>query len=644
MDLLEKASRLGVNTTFIDGNGEEHQADPQALQSVIDALEAVDKDGLFDGPYVARANGSAPNLDLSHVIERLRSLELRDENGTILGKNGAAHGRLDVESGLYRLRAVDLKDASDDATLVVAPEKAFEGDFDRRWLLAVQLYGIRSERNWGIGDFTDLQSLLVWAARAGAAGVGLNPLHVLFDNHPGDCSPYSPNSRLFLNSIYIDVEKLPELPPDFRIVHRAELETLREAELVDYAAAAHLKDRALRLAFNNFKSKTTLKRKADFEAFRATGGGLLSRFACFEVLRKKFSGPWWNWPQEWRKPNESALASLRNGSDEPNIEYVEFVQWCADRQLFACTELAKTLGMPVGLYLDVAVGVKSDGFDAWNEQKAIARQLSVGAPPDQMNTAGQDWGLAGYNAKGLEYSAFAPFRDMLRSSMRYAGAIRLDHVLGLNRLYVVPHGFAPNQGVYIQMPFEAMLAVVALESAAHRCIVIGEDLGTVPEGFRERLSDWAIWSYRVMMFERDEMGEFLPADRYPKNALVTFGTHDLATFAGWRTGHDLAVKQELHIDPGETEEARRHAMARLRHAIHSENISFDRVLDFLSGTPSRLLCVNIEDLLGVVDQVNVPGTIDQHPNWRRRLPNSVETWDRHIDLQKLREVLKDRVI
>ena len=211
------------------------------------------------------------------------------------------------------------------------------------------------------------------------------------------------------------------------------------------------------------------------------------------------------------KPNAQPCAQ---GPDAAEIEFVEFVQWTADRQLQACAELAVKLGMKVGLYLDVAVGVQSDGFDAWNEQVAISRHLAVGAPPDPLNTAGQNWGLAGFNAAGLEIKSFEPYRDMLRASMRHAGAIRLDHVLGLKRLYLVPHGFAANNGVYVQMPFEALLAATAQESVAHRCVVIGEDLGTVPEGFREQMADWGIWSYQVMMFERDDHGAFRDVDHY----------------------------------------------------------------------------------------------------------------------------------
>jgi 4-alpha-glucanotransferase len=301
--------------------------------------------------------------------------------------------------------------------------------------------------------------------------------------------------------------------------------------------------------------------------------------------------------------------------------------------------------MKVGLYLDVAVGVQSDGFDAWNEQGAISRSLSVGAPPDPLNTVGQNWGLAGFNAPGLEGQCFEPFREMLRASMRHAGAIRLDHVLGLKRLYLVPHGFPPKQGAYVQMPFEALMAATALESAAHRCVVIGEDLGTVPDGFREQMADWGLWSYKVMMFEREDSGRFYDVDYYPPNALITFSTHDLSTYAGWRSFGDLTTKRGLGIDPGESDEARWHALAMLDDVLRHNAI--DRsdlyaVVSFLARTKSRLLAVSLEDLLGVVDQPNIPGTIDEHPNWRQRIPVALEALAGAIDVAALKAATVDR--
>jgi 4-alpha-glucanotransferase len=302
--------------------------------------------------------------------------------------------------------------------------------------------------------------------------------------------------------------------------------------------------------------------------------------------------------------------------------------------------------MKVGLYLDVAVGVQSGGFDAWNEQVAISRHLAVGAPPDALNTAGQNWGLAGFNAAGLEIQSFEPYREMLRASMRYAGAIRLDHVLGLKRLYLVPHGFAADNGVYVQMPFEPLLAATAQESVAHRCVVIGEDLGTVPEGFREQMAEWGIWSYQVMMFERDDHGSFRGIDHYSANALVTFNTHDLSSYAGWRSFSDLKLKRSIGIDPGESDEARWHALTMLSDALRHHGI--DRhdlfsVVGFLSRTRSRLLAIALEDLLGLIDQPNIPGTVDEHPNWRRRLPQAIDQIASAIDIPALERATAERM-
>jgi 4-alpha-glucanotransferase len=336
---------------------------------------------------------------------------------------------------------------------------------------------------------------------------------------------------------------------------------------------------------------------------------------------------------------------LRNGADAPEIEFVEFVQWIADRQLQACKDHAHRLGMKVGLYLDVAVGVQSGGFDAWNEQVAISRHLGVGAPPDPLAPAGQDWGLAGFNAAGLEAQSFEPYREMLRASMRHAGAIRLDHVLGLKRLYLVPHGFGPADGVYVQMPFEALLAATAQESVAHRCVVIGEDLGTVPEGFREQIADWGIWSYQVMMFERDDQGKFCGIDHYSPNALVTFNTHDLSTYAGWRSFSDLALKRSLGIDPGESDDARWRAIAMLTDVLRHHGIDrhdLNAVVGFLARTRSRLLAISLEDLLGVIDQPNIPGTVNEHPNWRQRLPLAIDEIASAIDVPALKTAVGER--
>jgi 4-alpha-glucanotransferase len=648
MDLFTKAADLGIQTEFIDGQGHRHVTDGAALEIILNAMPVRAPHRVLDRPVVVQPGQPSRTEFAEAVALPVRWKILADLEVIAQGETGCRSitWPADLPIGSYRLHLTDACLLSEEVAFIVAPAKAFGGDFDRSWILAVQLYGVRSSRNWGMGDFTDLEGLIDLAAGLGAGGVGLNPLHALFDDRPADCSPYSPNSRLFLNALYIDVEKLPEFSPSALRDSSDARARLRESNIVDYAAVAELKWQALRGAFASFKANQEAERQAGLEKFRAEQGSLLSRFACFEVLRHKFKVPWWEWPEPWQHPDDTECAGLRSGPDAAEIEFVEYIQWMADQQLRSCRDRASRLGMKAGLYLDVAVGVQSDGFDAWNEQVAISRHLAVGAPPDALNTAGQNWGLAGFNAVGLEAKSFEPFRDMLQASMRHAGAIRLDHVLGLKRLYLVPHGFAPNNGVYVQMPFEALLAVTAQESVAHRCVVIGEDLGTVPEGFREQLAARGIWSYLVMMFERDHHGLFRGIDHYAANALVTFNTHDLPTFAGWRSFGDLQLKRSLGIDPGESDDARRHAMDMLANALRYHGIDAQdlyAMIKFLSRTRSRLLAISLEDLLGVTDQPNVPGTVNEHPNWRQRLPIAVDEIARAIDLAALRDATAERM-
>jgi 4-alpha-glucanotransferase len=649
MDIFSQALNLGILTEFFDGQGVRHVTDEAALKIIVEAFPRSLPRKLLDGAVVIRSGlparsrlGDEAVLPVSWTIRKLS-----DGHDAVVASGEATDQMIgwpeDFAVGSYRLELVDASSCREEVPLIVAPAKAFVGDFERGWLLAVQLYGIRSGRNWGMGDFTDLANLIKLSAELGAEGVGLNPLHALFDDRPGDFSPYAPNSRLFLNALYIDVEKAPGFKggPD-----RKAFASVRQSEQVDYKGVAALKWPALRAAFATFKTATGTVEAKEFAAYRAERGEMLERFTCFEALRHRFKMPWWEWPVEWRQPDQAKCREFLKGADKDEADFVAFVQWLAERQLCGCKDLAHRLGMKVGLYLDVAVGVQSDGFDAWNEQGAISRSLSVGAPPDPLNTVGQNWGLAGFNTPGLAQRYFQPFREMLQASMRHAGAIRLDHVLGLKRLYLVPHGFPAHQGAYAQMPFDALLAATALESAANDCVVIGEDLGTVPEGFREQMADWGIWSYKVMMFERDEAGRFRDVDYYAPNALITFSTHDLSTYAGWRSFGDLKTKRDLGIDPGETDEERWHALAMLDEVLRHNAIDqhdLYSIMGFMARTRSRLLAISLEDLLGVVPQPNIPGTIDEHPNWRQRMQVALEDITGAIDVDALKTATAERI-
>jgi 4-alpha-glucanotransferase len=646
-DVSELAAQLGIETDYVDASGVRRAVPPPALARLCDAIGSHrPPPRTLLPPVVVLRRGRSMQVPLPALGGGIVWSLARDDAVIASGDGAPIALAADCPDGIYRLR-VQARPSSgpidETALLIVTPARAYRGRDGKLWALAVQLYGVRSRRNWGHGDFTDLAALLDLAADLGAAGIGVNPLHALFDDRPECISPYAPNSRLFLNPLYIDVEAVPEFPGLKRSGLQSEVTRLRQQALVDYAGVAAAKRKGLRLAHAAFRRKPDRARRAAFEAFRQRAGSALTRFAGFELLRRRHAGAWWDWPHPWRSPDAQALAALR-ASDAEEIEFFEFVQWIADEQLAACAAKARARHLPIGLYLDIAVGVDAGGADAWSEQGAILHALSIGAPPDPLNSAGQNWGLAGFNPAGLIERAFAPFRGMLQSAMCHAGAVRLDHVLGLKRLFMIPHGMRAGEGAYLRQPFEALLAVVAQESVTQRCIVIGEDLGTVPENFRETLADWGIWSYRVMMFERDAAGAFLPPERYGADSLVTFNTHDLATFAGWLSGHDLEVKRAVGLDPGESDEQRAAAIMALRAALTGGPGAVNELTAtarHLAATPSRLLVLAMEDVLGLQDQPNIPGTVDEHPNWRRRLPVLLEDLARVETLAELARVMTE---
>lgn len=668
--LAAQAAELGIDPEYVDARGTRRRVPDKALRRLIAALRPQESPlrrllGALRVSQAPRASHTDPLVWRRGQTQSLAVPEISAgrEWQLFSGSDEIARGapvlRIpdDVPLGIHRLIVrPDTGGGShgtnadpSTASLIVAPQQAYQLEdiaAERLWVLAVQLYAVRSRRNWGHGDFTDLAHLIRLAGEVGAAGIGLNPLHALFDDRPEQASPYAPNSRLFLNILYIDPDAIPEFPGADAAGVSAEIERLRASELVEYGAVAAAKGKALRAAYESFRDRPDPQRQAAFEAFRAERGEALSRFAAFEVLRRRFKRVWWEWPAKWRQPTAAKIKSLQTEAAE-DMGYYEFVQWIADAQLGAARAEARRLGLAIGLYIDLAVGVEPGGADAWSAQESIIPQVEVGAPPDLLNTAGQAWGVAAFNPRALEEAAFAPFVELLGAAMRHAGAIRLDHVLGLNRLYLIPLGCAPQEGAYVRYPLHALLAVVALLSTAQRCLVIGEDLGTVPEDLRGILADWGIWSYFVTLFERRDDGHFQPPEQYRRNALVTFSTHDLPTFEGWRRGHDLRIKHGLGLDPGETDEERARAEWLLGEALGRSEISADRswtlidIVRFLARTPSRLLVVQIDDVLGLIDQPNVPGTVDEHPNWRRRLPVAVEDLAAHEVLRTVAAALAE---
>ena len=633
--IFERAALWGIETQYRDGFGRLRTVEPDVLARLLDTI--VPK-GEFAARMLPRTIVLRAPCDGSVRVAAAAGLALRWQifSDELIAEGNDVSPLLmlpqQLPIGTFRLRVAAATPAGqliEDASLIVCPHRAYQGGEaapERMWVLAAQLYGVRSTRNWGHGDFTDLRALIDLAADLGAAGVGLNPMHALFDDRPAEPSPYFPNSRLFLNPLYIDVEAVPEFPGLRAAGLEGRIEQLRNADMVDYAAVAAAKRHALGLAHENFRRAGAPDRRDAFNRFRQARGSLLTKFACFELLRRKLDGPWWHWPLQWRSVDEAALDMLARTA-EADVSFFEYVQWLAHDQLDRCRARARERGLAIGLYLDIAVGVRRDGFDAWCGQDAILSGMAIGAPPDALNRSGQDWGLAAFNPVALEDRQFEPYRRMLQTSMHYAGAIRLDHVLGLKRLFLVLDGKSAEQGAYIRCPFEALLAMTVLSSIEANCIVVGEDLGTVPENFREALADWGLWSYQVMLFERLPSGDFCSPESYRRNALVTFATHDLPTYAGWRERDDMTVKQALGIEIGETGDERQAAFDALGRALKQSGLeatSFASVARYLADASSRLLVVSIEDLLGVREQVNLPGTVNEHPNWRHRLPVVLE--------------------
>lgn len=519
---------------------------------------------------------------------------------------------------------------------------------ERRWGISAQLYGIRSARNWGIGDFSDLKTLVRLAAKHGADFVGVNPLHALYAAEPRRFSPYSPSSREFLNVLYIDPEAMRGLtvsPSAQRRIaapaFQERIAALRDTALVEYEDVARIKDEIFRLIFADFAALCAREPQhplvTDFAHFSKERGETLRRFAVFQALscRPGFGDNWMRWPEEFRDPAGAAVHAFAR-SDPLAVAYHEFLQWEADAQLADCAETARNAGMEIGLYLDIAVGAGPESTEGWSEQANIVPGFHIGAPPDLWNEAGQDWGLAVFDPYALRRSSYRVYRRILRALMRHGAALRIDHVLGVYRLFLVPTGGVPNDGIYLRLPASELCNAVAEESAAQHCLIVGEDLGTVPEDFPALLAAHNILSCRLLIFSRDG-DRFLSPQEYPRNALVSVATHDLPPLLGFIEGTDIEARRQLGAYPDEARyrqahEERAQERQRLREAMVAAGFATDDDVTsivaaahgFLARTPCALFVVQMEDLAMEREQANVPGSGDRHPNWRRKLSRELE--------------------
>jgi len=700
LELLSR--RAGIISEFADAGGETRRPTPAAQRSLLAAV------GLrADGD--AQAATSLADLDRANWKRELPPVIVVDVNRqpitleltlpasidsvawrVTLEDGGEVAGRLPFHemtllerktAGEHplerRLMVLDtalpigyhrLETVHSAAMLIVSPRQCWlpkalrEGK--RIWGVTAQLYWLRSKRNWGIGDYGDLQHLLRSVGDMGADVVGLNPLHATFPDNPEHASPYSPASRLLLNDLNIDVGNLPELAQSEeaqQIIKSEEFQQqlldCRSETMVAYTAVARLKRRVLRLLFNAFQTKQDGDRQRAFESFQRNAGKYFGRSCLFLALREYLSSigherlDWHSWPEPYQNPSSAAVCRFAEGNKDL-VTYQAWLQWVAECQLAEAASLAS--GMVLGVFRDLAVGADPSGAETWVNRDAFISGARVGAPPDAFSPTGQDWGLPPFNPMRLREEGYRSFIELLQTNMRHAGGLRIDHVMALQQIYCVPAGRAPSDGAYLRYPLDDLIGVLALESHRNKCLVVGEDLGTVPEGFRERLAAANILSYRVLMFEKDDQG-FVPPSSYPELSLAVAGNHDLPTLHSWWEARDVGLKERLNLIPSaeatrlraERDEDRKQLVA----ALQREDLLPDgappdietlirAVHSYLSRSRSMIALVQLDDLTGEVDPVNLPSTSDEYPNWRRRLSLSLDEISAHPRLEALAQAFQ----
>lgn len=660
--LRELAVLLGIQDSYTDFYGNVHHVPDSTLHALMRSMGHDIKSGgdagdllrrLHDEPplepvYVVSAPEPQPIVYRSSTSTRW-TLTL-ESGGTLSGEGNEIRVRGPLELGYHQLDV----DGTLATVIAVPPAAYLPQTLTKRklWGVAAQLYSLRSAHNWGIGDFTDLGALLRITEKLGGAAVAVNPLHELTLENPASASPYSPTSRLFLNALYIDVDAaaraLGKRDILRAIADSEKLGRLRESTLVDYAGVAAIKLRALRTLHGAFEGSPS------FNRFRHEGGAALQRLALYEALLHELRSSdadvygWLQWPKEFADPASPAAGEFAR-THARDVEFHAFMQWLADTQLAAASASSD---MPLGLYRDLAVGVDANSAEVWSDPDSYCLGASVGAPPDPMNPLGQNWGFTPLDPHVLRARAYAPFVKLLRANMRHAGVLRIDHVMGLMRLFCTPAGATPAEGTYVNYRFDEMLGVLALESHRNRCMIVGEDLGTVPAGFRERLSAANIFGCRLLYFERNGDGRFREPRDYDAAAVASTGTHDVAPLAGFWSGADIRARARLGFYASDTDASaaygeRAKARRFLLDVLAGNNFlgmddagTLERTQEAASEGPlsalvfaaytllghseARLLLIQLEDLVLQREPVNTPGTFDEVPNWRHRIGIAVE--------------------
>ncbi|WP_417926529.1 4-alpha-glucanotransferase [Edwardsiella piscicida] len=681
--LEQQAAQAGIADSYINAHGCVQAISAQTKRRLLDAMPPrTPTDAPLPAVLVA-GQRSTPVIALRQGGHYQWSLTLEnDAQPTYQGRlSRRKHLALphDLPLSYHRLQLSDGQQQWQ-CRIIIAPARCHEPDAlltgRKLWGACVQLYTLRSAHNWGIGDFGDLAQLIGQIAQRGGAFVGLNPIHALYPANPHSISPYSPSSRRWLNIIYIDVNRVDEFQRSDAAQRwwqapatRQRLDAARASDWVDYPAVYALKLEGLRLAFHAFNAQGADARACAFRHFVRQGGDSLRHQAAFDALHHHLHSEdeqmwgWPVWPQPLRRADSPEVARFCQRYPQ-EVAFFLWLQWLADSQLADCYQQACRQAMPIGLYRDLAVGVAEGGAETWSEPDLYCLRASVGAPPDILGPLGQNWGLPPMDPHTLRELAYQPFIEMLRANMRHCGALRIDHVMSLLRLWWIPQGEAASEGAYVGYPLDDLLAILALESQRSRCMVIGEDLGTVPVEIIAKLREYGVYSYKVLYFEHDSDNVFRAPQTYNVQAMATVTTHDLPTLNGYWQADDLRLGERLGLYPDaeilaglyrDRAAAKQGLLDGLHHygclpqrsGRHADRMAMTPVLSrgiqrYVADSASALLGLQPEDWLNMATPVNVPGTCDEYPNWRRKLNMTLEDMFNNMQINRLIKDLDQR--
>ncbi|WP_065356444.1 4-alpha-glucanotransferase [Kluyvera georgiana] len=677
------ALAAGISPDYINAHGKPQSIGADTKRRLLDAMHRPATDSVAATPIpnvMVLTYGKKMALPVSGSGEFswiLTTEEGQQHHGKASGgKNLSLPTRL--PEGYHSLTLTQ-DDQRWHCRVIIAPERCYEPqplqEAKKLWGACVQLYTLRSEKNWGIGDFGDLKAMLPEVAKRGGAFIGLNPIHALYPANPESASPYSPSSRRWMNVIYIDVNAVE----DFRLSEEAQawwklpatqqkLKAARDVEQVDYTAVTELKMTALRMAWKRF-AKRHDEPMAAFRYFVDKEGESLYWQAAFDALHAhqvkedKLRWGWPAWPKAYQNIESPEVhVFCQQHADE--VDFYLWLQWLAYTQFAECWETSQRDAMPIGLYRDLAVGVAEGGAETWCDRELYCLKASVGAPPDILGPLGQNWGLPPMDPHIIAARAYEPFIELLRANMKNCGALRIDHVMSVLRLWWIPYGETADHGAYVQYPVDALLSILALESKRHRCMVIGEDLGTVPVEIVGKLRKSGVYSYKVLYFENDSEKTFRAPKAYPEQSMAVATTHDLPTLRGYWESGDLTLGNALGLYPDADVlrglyQDRELAKQGLLDALHkygalpkraghkaslmSMTSTLSRGMQrYIADSNSALLGLQPEDWLQMSAPVNIPGTSSEYPNWRRKLSTSLEAMFADDGVNKLIKDLDKR--